>query len=107
MGACGLARAIVCQMALLSAMEASSCVVIFFFFFLGSGFVDYQYIHSVIISRGKSWAWRLHAISLTAPVLVIRVCVSPRAVPDPTRILLLLQVLSSALSRIASSILRV
>jgi len=98
---------VACKMTLFPTLKASTHAMIFLFFFVCHGFADYRKVHSIIIPGWETRTRGLCSISLTAPVLIVGVCIPPWVAPDPTGILLRLRVLASVSSRSASSILRV
>jgi len=84
------------KVTLLPTFKASACLSVFLLFLVICSFVDNGgSIHSVIISRRKTWSRRC-AISWSMPVLIVgsRV-VASRVMPDPSRGLSLSLSLSS------------
>ena len=96
--ACLFIGAVVNEMALFSALEASASLLVFFVFFVVCGFAnDSRHIHGVIILRGETWSgWC--TISWSAPVLVVRSrVVASRATPNLSRGLFLSLSLSTVI----------
>jgi len=104
---CRFTGAIACKMTLFPALEASTCTMIFLVFLFSRSFADYRKIHGVIVSGRKTRTRRLRSVPLSAPILIVGICVPSGALPDPTRVLFLWGILAGVSSRIASSILRV
>jgi len=103
---CFLVGTVADKVALFSTFKALTGLSIFFAFFVIGSFADNsRYIHSIIVLRGKTWSRGLCAISLSAPILIVRSrVVATRATPDPSRSLSLS--LSLSMTGIESPILR-